>query len=1279
MGSISPLKRFITLLCAATFLNSRADDLAGILGSPTNDWRIARIQGTPDDFKIGAMDGATVFSAGPNGIALTSLKPLTADTEVTVRFRFAPTGGKATTLYFFSGLSSPDEAGYNSLFMQLTVPAGAEQEQVNYQLTALPGQKAGAVGGYYLNNLPKERKTMPEMVRKRVEAEAAAQTPLAKRWLTLRCVIRKNDQQVWLDDRLLREAKGDLVKPEGNFRIQLYEGAHLASIRIRSLPPEDSLFETVSIDHYLNASIIKGDKVAQASLPVKSQNTGGDACATIQGVPFVWPRVDDRGNDHIAINRSWMQFGLLEGGFDGWFGETPRWRGAMWYEPGRIQLRIRNGQYNRLHLIAAYDGEPDTAPIVTAQFFRVAAGAPVNFAARVPLFTTRSSEAHAVPVNLTSGGKGNLYLVTIPLEPNGLASLSETDYVEMELTKEVRVYRAFPDPMYYSEHGAGLPSGVHVYALTMERPAVETDFHPDKFAHIWTAPEKPWYTVTLRNRTQGKQRVKLELTTVSHDGLEKTSQSTAVNLAAAAQDEVKLPITLKKYGYHDVQLRISEERGTRTETRSLAYLHPDTRERGGWEEGKGILWGFWDWYGGHVTPGGIPRLQVMVAAGAESSLRPMVTGENTPEELTFAEAHGMLTHFLGYQLKLTKAVLEVEPDLTKPAEMETALIAALNKSPMAKPTAVNKPELAVMFTEPHLGPVSYMSLPEYYGDPPYQMTAEEQTNYKKFRDEFLIMARAIKKTWPKAKCLMPWGLPLFPVPFLRDSKEATELMDGPALDMVLFERIPEMQIHQVTFASQLWQLKQEWMKTGKPWPKFTSIEGPCSSPATPGALTQEQEADHTVRAFLIQAAFGTTRQLGWPSAFRCASSWGEQHYGSGMIERLPLLTPKVFYSAYATMTRQLNRMNFVKALETGSTSVFCLQFKHYKTGELLHVFWTLRGKRSVSLDIGGIASVRASEARTEPRSPSVQLYDSMDNAAELKSKDGKATFTISASPCYFRGLTADAEISLGTPDHSDSKPSKDSARLGNPGDGSWKLSTETDSDYENVHLEFVKKFPGKMSVQSVASPKEQGGKALSVHLEEQEKERRTMPFYTTLAPEQPIVIPGKASHLGLWVRAASDWGRVVYCMRDANGERWLSVGKKGEWNVDDVHCWSAFCFDGWRYLRFEMPGNEPWDCYRDAGTTFWGYYGKGDGIADLPLTLEKIILERRTHVIQADELKPANPEDVLIGELFAEYEKPEDKTDEAVRLSRLRMELVEPAAAPATGKPKSAEEQNPFH
>jgi hypothetical protein len=363
-------------------------------------------------------------------------------------------------------------------------------------------------------------------------------------------------------------------------------------------------------------------------------------------------------------------------------------------------------------------------------------------------------------------------------------------------------------------------------------------------------------------------------------------------------------------------------------------------------------------------------------------------------------------------------------------------------------------------------------------------------------------------------------------------------------------------------------------------------------------------------------------------------------------------------------------MNYVKAIDTGSATTFCLQFKHYKTGELLHVFWTVRGARTVVLEV--------------PTGGTITAYDQMDNAMVPASlintplqrgvNKNVRSFTVSTSPCYVWGLKDDAKITLGAPDHSDSKPAKDSTHLANLGDGLWKMSVDRDEDYENVHLEFIKKFPGKMSVQPVAAPKESGSKALAVHLEKQVKERKTMPFYTTLVPPKPILIPGKASHLGLWVRAASDWGRVVYCLRDAKEERWLSVGKKGEWNVDDVHCWSAFNFDGWRYLSFELCGYQPYDCFRDMGTSFWGYYGKGDGIVDYPLTLEKIIVERRTHVIYLDDLRPANPEDVLLADLYAEYEKPADKSDETVRISRLRMT---PGKGAQTSSEK-AQDYNPY-
>ncbi|HOQ81995.1 MAG TPA: hypothetical protein PLL89_02920, partial [bacterium] len=118
----------------------------------------------------------------------------------------------------------------------------------------------------------------------------------------------------------------------------------------------------------------------------------------------------------------------------------------------------------------------------------------------------------------------------------------------------------------------------------------------------------------------------------------------------------------------------------------------------------------------------------------------------------------------------------------------------------------------------------------------------------------------------------------------------------------------------------------------------------------------------------------------------------------------------------------------------------------------------------------------------------------------------------------------------------------------------------------------------------------------------------------------------------------------------------ISVGTKDDWNSDDIRTMSSFCFDGWRYLRFQVPSNSPYDCYRERGTSWWGSYG-GDGIVDLPLTLEKIIIERRSSVIYGNQLVPAKDDDVLFGDLYAEYENSFDMTEKAVSISRLRMPI----------------------
>jgi hypothetical protein len=130
---------------------------------------------------------------------------------------------------------------------------------------------------------------------------------------------------------LLREEKGRNLNAEVRFSFLLGGGVELASLRVQSLPPVDPQFETIPLDHYLNA------------LPKADDMTAAGSTISLDGIPFCVPRTDDRGYDHIDVGRSWMELRSLEGDFEStsWSPENiGRWTGALYRSPGRIAVRI---------------------------------------------------------------------------------------------------------------------------------------------------------------------------------------------------------------------------------------------------------------------------------------------------------------------------------------------------------------------------------------------------------------------------------------------------------------------------------------------------------------------------------------------------------------------------------------------------------------------------------------------------------------------------------------------------------------------------------------------------------------------------------------------------------------------------------------------------------------------------------------------------------------------------------------------------------------------------
>jgi hypothetical protein len=1218
-------------------------------GEQVVEWKGTENQ--PGGAVLVEQDGRKVLSAGKGVVTLVSKTMCPPGSRIKAVFRFPPQPKGHGWLELNVAVENSGDAKDRGIFFK-AIPQPPKPQLVNFvtDLQAGPGTPAEKMGkrvAYQFAFHAVRSLSWPETFRQRIEAELAQADNLNTHWFTLEAFVGEHQIEYHMDGIPLEVvAKADL-QTQGDLRVILTGGAELASLSVTSWQPvaREQRFVPVDLSSLLNASEVDGQKLTLT-------RAGGADSVKVGEVPYQLPAPNGQGNDHVDVGVSWVKQAVIEGAFQGntdSFGG--RWTSAAVRDPSRLRLRVPQGRYRALHLLAVADREPDSVPIVTAQFYRPDAGFPVQFISpTVAHLDAAGSAANLLPVKTASGQK-SLYHVVIPIDPGVLSAFADQPFLEIELTKQVQLQRSYPDPQYYSRHGAGLPSSVHIYAATLERTDVEMQVTAEAIGHVWTAPAKPTYTVTLRNRLGGDRPVQLTLTTSSYLDHKATTQKQTVNLTAdGAAQTAQFTLDLPCYGYHDLTLTLTDGPQVWEEKRSLAFLHEDTRERGEWELGRGPLFGFWNWKGVHNTPGMVEQLTVMGQAGMETVHEPFYH-PNAPmsEQATEVAKRfrfksyklaGGADHFATAKFATTLANKGLE------AAKEELLAAIAKWYPPAD--GLHQPLTLSFFAEPVLNHFSHALPPEYYGMTTPPFTQAEEAKFQVFLNGLVEGMKIVKEKYPQAKCLMPHGSPLFPLPFLKRSEEARKTIDGIAIDIPAFEHMPEMQFHQLA-THQMYPVRQEFLKAGIARPMFMTFEGPCV-PTSPGARTQNEAQAIHVRHVLILLAYGVDYQSGGFNGFDCGNYWGEQHYGTGILSRLPLAMPHPSYATVATLTRILNRCNFDGWVPTGSLSTYAPRFKHYKTGELTHVFWTIRGTRTVTLTV------------PDGQKLDIRLVDPMDNQTKLTAQNGSYTFTIDASPRYVLGLPPEVKITLGEPDHSDSKPAAISRKLANLGDGAWTLSTEPQKGYENSHEPYVVRFPGDMSIAVTAAPAEQGGKALAVHLNQQPIDRVVMPYYTTLTPAKPIVIEGKSSHLGLWVKAASDWGRVVYFVRDAKGEQWIGVGQSGGWNGDDIHDWLSFNFDGWRYLRFEMPAHSPYDGFIENGSTWWGAYSRGDQTIDLPLQLEKIVVERRTHTMYVNDPQPARTDDVLLGDLYAEYASAADQSRDAHRLAALRMPLPQGVA-----------------
>ncbi|MHB0936062.1 MAG: hypothetical protein ACYC6A_06690 [Armatimonadota bacterium] len=1055
----------------------------------------------------------------------------------------------------------------------------------------------------------------PEMFRLETEAALAAMPQLHNKWIPLRIEVGPKLVRMYCNSVLVTESPR-VETAAGPVTLSLRANARVAGLTVRKTDNAPMPYVTVPLDYRCNAT---------GAIDLSAAGPRDRFVAA--GVPFMLSS-GLTPYDHIDVGASVFRnrFGR---GYEGEVRADNHTQAPTQFDPGRIRFNVPARAYIRAWVLAAAEPIPARAPILTLRVYRPSTDWATDASVTVPVYTAKVDNPRLQPVQMkTKAGKPiNLWLVPIELDTAKLAAEYRGATLSIELTKEIKPNLAYPDPMNYSYQPGGLPSSVQVYGLTFEEAPVKALAMNEVKGGVYVAPEVPGWKVALTNQTGGNLPVTVKLEVIDPYG-------------NAAPVEQKL--TLKPYeaqapafqlktavnGLHTVRTTVTAGAWSQSAEGAFLIVPPITRKA----TPLNSPWGVWTWDGAHGTHSNLEdNARLLRALGAinQFNLSASEVRGQPPVNLNDFRAKWGLgpTHF--------RLVPRGVPAWAAKLPIDPAALAKYAEECGTKTKALKDahPDFQYVnaFAEDSISLRLTHGIPATaFGQPWFEYDERERTKITQMLAVASAAAAGVKKHAPGVKFILGHCAAGFPSPFFREENWNPDLFDGFGLDLPQFERMPERQ-PRATEPSLLYFLHKEMKERGLTNKELVHLESyfPSSHPL---ALGLQGQADNIVRTAVLSLAFGTTKFMHSWTLQDCSDSWGSQHYGGpGLISREPVAEPKPSAAAFATMTRVLDLAKYDGYLNTGSRSAFCLRFKD--TDRLIYPVWTVRGSRPLEItpETDGVKLVR---------------IDMHGNEFPLVLENGKASVTLMQTVQWIvarGGGIKSAQV--GAPTYTEA-PGANRVLLYNFEKADWTYDPQPYQHYAENSWDLVRE-PAKMTQGRVADA-ERKSTVWQIAMAERPAGKPCVGFYGVFAPPKPITIPGKAKAIGFYGKGSSQWCRAIYELTDANGEVWLNCGQKNAWNADDIHSRSYFNHDGWRYMEFPLPASSPGDNYREIGMYSWA--GSDDGIVDLPLTLNRVIIEMRTDMVYVNDMLPVEDLSIALDDLAAVYETPDDMTANPVKL-----------------------------
>jgi hypothetical protein len=1199
----------IFVCCAFCVLNAIAEPPSFSDTSAPAGWTVVKGE---------AETGKVLQAKGGAPLELRTAATLPLPVEATFRFRAAlgddltvqVTGGGTNAapplLQAFFRLNGPNYA----IVTAHTAGAPMATSTISERTWSLVDKKDG--GLHYSWRFPQVRNLWDEADRREIGSDYARLARFEGKVFTLRLTMTEASRQIWLDDRLVAEERAPNTEPVA-FVLQPVRTLRVLSAEFRS-PGNTSPYLPIPLTAYSHAC-----GAAETVPPCELMY--------LDHVPMWMPK--SRLPD-VDLGQSVFRYRRTHGsGPDaGYLNAQVAWPGPFLVDPASLTFRVPYRHYRNAWLLVWLENRPNSVPRGVLQFFRERAGYPARSEFEVTEEAIDRKLVWKLPRKTADGWP--LYLVKVPLDTEGLYGLNDLSdqFLDFELTKPVTLMRSYPDPIYYGYHASGWPSSVHVAGITLEEASFGYTAKPEQTEHVFEQPAKPSYLVTVTNTTNRPLSANVTLRTRSYDGREKGGAHGSAMIAPQGAETVKLEVDLKKLGWHGVEVAVEANNQRWENSLSLLVLPPNTRTYG--TAPNETRFGTWNLLGHYVpldpNPASV-RNDAVVAMFRQLGLRRISLHESF-FSADMLKRHDFLPngpHTVGGAFADT---VQADGSINTPA---------MTKAVAGEVAAVTTNLTGTSYFyggEWHIGKeVQYAPWPSYTGDGDRPLNAEEQANALRHVKIFAAIGKAMREQRPDAQLILQWGAPIGTIAYLKAGMPKN-LVDLFGMDAPMFELLPELS--NVTGSiNQLWELRQEAVKLG--WARLPIgwCEGPFF-PTNPGALTEDTQMDYQIRYWLHGLAYGIEQFQAGVVPHDAGNYYGAEHYGAGIFHRRPLENPKPAAAAVATATAMLCGADVVGPVDTGCLTTYCLAFKRPKEETRIFALWRVNGTVEANLKVRGAKPV---------------VTDAMGNSAECPVRDDTIQVTLSSTPVWLTGVEQIDKFTFDPPRYSEA-PARITVDLADMTSERWVFSNAEDKAYAQNHFA-IRRIPDPILRADFMPPEDGHPDAVAITLPVEPPDRPLATRYGTLKLKKPVTIPGKASALGIWIKGNSSWGRVIYQLRDAKGEIWTSVGTKDDWNCDDTHAWSYVSFEGWRYVRFPLPSNRPYDGSRDLEMTWWGSHG-GDGFVDLPLTLEKMIVEARNEVPYLGMMKKVPVRSYRLAGLVAEYESREDTTRVAIEERRVQ-------------------------